>query len=311
MGGFFKSIVLAGVAITMLAPGIASADEGEDPFVLTPSSKWHVNYADDSCRLVRSFGEEEDALVFFAERYEPGDSFFMVVAGNPLDAGRFADTVFRFGPDGYEYDGPSQTGDLGEYSPAVMVSQMLLIAHPDIVEEAEKYDDFDLEKWTQEADVFGQTISAEQEAAISWLEIRRGQERPIRLELGSMGPPMAALRKCTEELLTHWGIDLETHRGLTRGVEPKSDPGRWLRPRDYPSELVRKGTQGLVQFRLSVGADGKPTQCHIQRSTRPEAFDKAVCNTLMRRAEFEPALDAKGQPVASFWRSTVRFMIPE
>ena len=120
---------------------------------------------------------------------------------------------------------------------------------------------------------------------------------------------MAAMRRCTDELLTHWGIDLEQHRHLTRGVRPASNPGNWLNSKDYPTKLLRQGMQGIVQIRLSIDERGKPTACHIQQSTRPAEFDAAVCDGLMRRAEFEPALGAEGEPVPSYWHSSVRFEI--
>jgi len=300
-----------GLCMAALLPGVASADEDEDPLVLAPSSQWHLHYADDSCRMIRLFGEGDDEFAFVFERYEPGDSFFMLVGGKPLRTSQHLDTIFRFGPDGYEYDGPLQDGEFGDHSPALMVGGMYLFAPPDAdIEHPSDNEQFDLESIAQDTDVFGQEFSAAQEATISWLEIRQGRARPIRLKLGSMGPPMEAMRKCTDELLTHWGIDLEAHRGLTRAVVPKESPARWVQSRDYPRNLLSSGAQGLVQFRLSVGADGKPTQCHIQQSTRPEGFDKAVCDALMRRARFEPALDAQGRPIASYWRSRVRFEIP-
>jgi TonB family protein len=310
MGELFKKLSLVGLCVAALLPGIASADEDEEPLVLKPSSRWHVNYADDSCRMMRMFGEGDEESAFVIERYGPTDSFFMLVGGKPLKAARHVDTALRFGPDGYEFDRSTKEGEFGEHSPAVMASGMRLVATPDADEYQSYNERFDPEKEAQDTDLFEQEITPEQEAAISWLEIRRGRARPIRLELGSMGPPMEAMRQCIDELLTHWGIDLEAHREITRAVVPKANPARWVRSSDYPLNLVRKGAQGLVQFRLSVGADGVPTQCHIQASTRPEGFDKAVCNALMRRARFEPALDAEGRPIASYWRSAVSFEMP-
>lgn len=307
MGELAKSVAAACALAAVLMAGAVSAGD-DPPLVLNPTSQWHLDYADDSCRLLRGFGEGENKSVVLIERYEPGDSFFMVVGGKPLDASRNADSVFRFGPGGYEYDGSSQVGDFGDYSPAVMASGMFLIAPPDFREGDRE--DFDLEELALDTDPFEHEISPEQEAAISWLEVQRGGNRAVRFELGSMGPPMAAMRKCTNELLTHWGIDLEAHKGLTRPAVPTTSPVRWVRSSDYPAGLMRRGAQGIVQFRLSVGADGEPTQCHIQKSTRPEGFDKAVCEALMRRAQFEPALDAQGQPIASYWRNTVRFEMP-
>ena len=80
-----------------------------------------------------------------------------------------------------------------------------------------------------------------------------------------------------------------------------------MKSRDYPLPMLLSGKRAIVQFRLNVDPAGKPTACHIQQSTRPKAFDDAVCKAIMRNAEFEPALDAGGSPIASYWLNTVVF----
>jgi len=119
-----------------------------------------------------------------------------------------------------------------------------------------------------------------------------------------------ALLTCTEELLTHWGIDVPAHRKLKQRPKPKNNPGSWLKPSDYPRDLVAKGAEGIVKFRLMVEETGKVSSCHVQQSTRPAGFDKAVCDTIGRRARFEPALDSEGRPIKSYWRSSARFVMP-
>lgn len=287
---------------------IAAAEE--EPLILQPSSKWHLDFADDSCRLARQFGEGREKTMFFIERYEPGDPFFLLVAGKQFDFRDRRSETARFGPGGYERSGPIVAGELGEFKPAMMLSNMRLLPDPNEQTGEGESDEFDAEAIASDTDVLGQQVTPEQERGISWFEIDRGGRKAVRLMLGEMGEPMVAMRGCTDELLTHWGIDVDAHRGLTRAVAPKSDYTRWVRSNDYPRNLMQRGAQGLVQFRLSVGPDGKPTQCHVQRSSRPEGFDTAVCEALMRRAEFEPALDASGQPIASYWRNGVYFRMP-
>lgn len=121
---------------------------------------------------------------------------------------------------------------------------------------------------------------------------------------------MKALRKCVDELLSHWGVDVERIKTATRMPVPKGNPGSWIGVSDYPKDLLRKGAQGLVNFRLSVDKNGRATDCHIQSSTRPEGFDKAVCEAISKKARFKPALDAEGNPFAAYWISRVRFEIP-
>jgi protein TonB len=68
---------------------------------------------------------------------------------------------------------------------------------------------------------------------------------------------------------------------------------------DYPSEAVKNGWQGDVTVDLTVGTNGKVTNCAIVTSSDHEVLDSATCNILMRRAKFKPATDASGQPIES------------
>ena len=296
------------MATCVLAAATPAAAQDRAPVVLSPSSEWAMEYADDSCRLARMFGTGESQTILYFERFEPGNSFTLLVAGAPLKARRdTARTTFHFGPAGRDYDGSWTPGSFGQFDPALIVSSTALFPFK---REQESEPHVDPSSIAQDRGRFRQWITPEQEESIRWLEIRRAGMAPVRLELGSLGAPFAAMRTCTDELLTHWGIDVAAHRDLTRAAAPKNSPARWLGPNDYPTHLLLKGAQGLVHFRLMIGPDGQPTDCVIQRSTRPEGFDQAVCRALMRKARFTPALDAQGKPVASYWLNTVRFEIP-
>ncbi|MCL4672327.1 MAG: energy transducer TonB [Sphingomonadaceae bacterium] len=288
---------------------LASAAHAKDraTIVLAPSSDWQVRKTDESCRVARIFGESNQKSLVYFERYEPGDQFYLLVAGNPLKASRGdPQTSFGFGPDGYQHSAYWSNGNFTGFGHALMVNQLTILP---VDTPAGTGPRFDPETAGTDTDVLGQQLRPEQEAKIEWLEVRRKGNAPVRFMLGSMGEPLATLRACTDEMITRWGLDLTAHRSLTRAAAPASNPGEWMSVRDYPLQLVRDRKVGLVQFRLTVGEDGMPTGCHIQRSTRPAEFDEAVCKGLMRRARFTPALDAHGQPITSYWRSAVSFDI--
>lgn len=301
-GGFF-----AGAAFVSSA---TLAEEAE-PVALAPSSQWNVSYDEDSCRLLRIFGTGDDRTVFYIERYEPGDSFFMVVAGKGINSRSNLPTTIRFGPAGTTIDDNKVYGDLGDFGPAILISSASL-ALPAEDERSVNPDKetFDPDALAADTDVFGQGLTPEQERAVTWLEVKSGTKKPFRLALGPMDKPLEAMRKCTDDLVASWGFDVQALRGMTRAAVPAKSPGTWLTARDYPTSALKKGEQGIVQVRLSVGADGSAQACHIQKSTRPIEFDQAVCRALMKRAQFEPALGADGKPMPSFWRSAVRFEIP-
>lgn len=288
-----------------LSPAIAKKDAPE-PIRLAPSSNWNVDFADDSCRLARLFGEGEEQALLYFERYEPGDRFFFVVAGSPMATMRNRTSAFlQFGSGMPEFETKLSRGSVGDFSPALLISRITFEGLAYKTDSAGK----EVPEETFRADIFAQEIDPEVEAKIDQITVRDSRKTTVIFETGSLGEPMKVLRSCTEDLLSHWGIDVEKHRNLRKNVVPSGNPGSWVTNKDYPKDLLRKNVSGLVQFRLSIDAEGRPTDCHIQQSSRPQAFDKVVCENLMKNGEFEPAETSSGEPIASYWRSAVRFEV--
>lgn len=301
MGSLGRDLSIFVLLAALALPGTVAAKE---PLRLKPSSKWNIHYADDSCRMARSFGEGDQKVVLMADRYEPGDSLRLIFVGKPAFTSLNEGTVrLRFGPVQAEQEVAFYPGRLDDKTASLIVRGDVRIAPyaPEVTAayeatlKAKRYDF----SWPH--------ITAAQEEAVTFIEVTRSVRHPFVLETGSLGAPLAALRKCTDELLGHWGIDVAKHAALSRPVKPKSDPGNWVKSRDYPAEMLMMGKRAIVHFRLNVDAAGKPVACHIQQSTRPKAFDDAVCKAIMRNAEFEPALDADGSPIASYWLNSVNF----
>lgn len=265
---------------------------------LAPSSKWNVNYRDDFCRLSRAFGTGNESVVAMFDRFEPGQSFKLTLVGQRFKSvlpGR--ELNLRFGPDEAEQKRLFFTGDFGKDLPALIVRGALRVEGDD--------------KQRRHPAPAGPRppIAAERFAAVRALEIGSPLRAPLRLQTGSLAAANRALDTCIDDLLKTWGIDTERHRTLSRPATPTNSPQRWIVSEDYPEMARMRGAQGIVDFRLSVGTDGKPTACHIQQASRPADFDKAVCDAMMHRARFKPALDRDGQPLASFFRGTVNFVM--
>lgn len=277
----------------------------QPPLQLKPSSVWQVDYATDYCRLARQFGEGDERVYAFFDRYGPGEYFRLTVAGKPIRTSvEKADAAVQFGPDEKEQQLYFFKGDLDKL-PALVFTSGARVAPPSDVEflAIEKREDKD--EWIDLT-----PISDARYKAIKYLTIGKPLRRAVILETGSMRGAFAAMDKCTDNLLAQWGIDTSKHKTLSRKATPKQSPGRWVVSSDYPMNMLSAGQPAIVEFRLSVGADGIPTACHIQSTTRPKEFDDAVCKSVMRRASFDPALDAEGNPLASYYRNTVRFQIP-
>ena len=131
-------------------------------------------------------------------------------------------------------------------------------------------------------------------------------KQDLRLRTGEMHRPMEAMRACFDELLTHWELDAEAQRTLSRRVAPVG-MASWV-PRiqaSYPSNLQGQG--GRIRIWLVVGPEGKPMSCSVQLHISHTSFEEAACAAAMRHARFEPALDAQGSPIASYYGLTLVF----
>lgn len=292
-------------ALLALVSG-APVGAASEPVVLQPSSSWQLDFADDSCRLGREFGTGDDRTLLYFERYAPGDGFYLVVAGEPLRIlGDRERAQLRFGPAFGFHEAFFRTGSMGDLQPAMIVSSWSL----DRPEPSDDDRSFAAPPLGEGPD--GQRITADQEKAVEWLDVTLYPgARSVRLATGSMGKPLAAMRDCTQELMTHWGIDVEAHRHLSRRAEALSSPGTWMSSNDFPRAALFAGERALVFFRLGIDTNGKIDGCHIQHSTGREEFEAAVCKAISRNGEFSPALDAAGKPIASYWISSVAFDYP-
>lgn len=93
-----------------------------------------------------------------------------------------------------------------------------------------------------------------------------------------------------------------------RPAIPDGNPGNWVRENDYPDDASKAHAQGVTGFRLLIGLDGKVTGCEITASSGYASLDQATCRILTERAQFKPARDRKGNPVAGSWSSRFRWV---
>lgn len=268
------------------------------------SSNWVLSYEDDSCLLVRQFGEDKDQIILRLTRFGPGHDFRITLAGKPVRVrNNRRPYSIRFG----EYE-PEQKieygiGTLGKIPALIgfkahligpVIESELKTVKPEKGEIIEyRTYDIDEERYAVARDIY----------------LNLPFKKPMVLKTGSLAKPFAAFDKCVDELLTHWGIDVERHKAIAVNARPATPPERWMKSSDYPKKMLSNYQPGLVNFRLSVNDAGVATDCHIQQTTRPPEFDKAVCRGLMRRSKFHPALDSEGKPMASYYRNAVRFQI--
>jgi TonB family protein len=92
---------------------------------------------------------------------------------------------------------------------------------------------------------------------------------------------------------------------------PKGPPGKWATDNDYPPNAVDKGYHGTVHFTLVVDPTGKPESCHITWTSGFAQLDQYSCAAFLKRARFNPARDAKGQPIRGTYSNRFRWELPD
>lgn len=283
------------VAIAFAATVHGSLLRAKPPPVeeLRPITPWNVDWAEKTCVMRRGFGDQANPLILQIERFAPGDRFQLLLTGKRLRG--FAPPQrlsLEYGVGGYVHtiEGYMVGETKGGFA-TVFISSSAIRG---------------LTEGEPESFV---PVTPEQEAAVGQISFYRIRGKKIVLKTGSLGPVFVAMRKCADQLVESWGLNPLQQSRLTRPATPKSNPGSWLKPSDYPAGALFAGAQAIVNFRVTVDETGMPVACELQRSYSGEMFDRITCQQIVRRARFDPALDADGKPVRSYYTNTVRWVM--
>ena len=283
-----------------LCASLASPLLAKDPLVFAPSSAWTLDYDADSCALRRTFAAGEDRAYMEIRRFAPGWGLQTTVASSRAGNIYHASARYRFtGEEKWQEAGLGLSVSLDSGLKGIIIEPQLLE-----VPGAEAIEDDD-----QRSAIFRsldfRALERERAAAINSLEVR-GLGPEFTLRLGKFDAPIAALQDCVDELMSHWNIDTEAHKTLTRGASP-IDWRASARMLDYPPVMLRQNMPGLVNVRLAIDETGKITGCSIQMPLSDPAFEESSCADIQHAFEFDPALDKDGKPIASYFVTKVVF----
>ncbi len=268
----------------------------KENIILEPSSKWVMDYAEESCKLSRTFGKGDKSLILNISRFSPSDTFELLLVSKYFKRASSNKPVsIKFGSQFDEQELSFKNGDT-ILSNKKKVSTLIINNSVRIKPFTE-----------QEIETAILPISSKDEDTVDSIAIKAHRADNIILQTKTMKGAFAALRKCTESLVTSWGFDVEEQKNRARRAIPVNNPGKWIKSGDYPRQQLQNGEIAIIQFRLDVDESGGATNCVIQRSIGDEAFDRAVCHNIMKRAKFQPALDKNNKPIKSYWVNKVRF----
>lgn len=291
-----NAVFVLAALTTTLAATAAQAEVVE----IAPSSPWNVDFGATKCRLARFFGEGDARHLLFFEQYWPGEYLGMTVAGPSF--ARYASrrpTDLRFLAMQEPRETEPFTGSVGEYGEGVIYSTINVAAGitPRNADDSADPARAGLPELDKDAARKVEFVSLRQ----------RGDE--VRLMSGPLDEAFGVLDQCARDLVADWGLDVEQHRTMTRRPQWTNKDGVVRRiVAAYPREALQRGEQGIMRMRVIVSTEGAVEDCAIIKATNTDRLDSPACRAMLN-ARFEPALDAAGQPMRSYFAESIVYQV--
>ncbi|MGQ0590978.1 MAG: TonB family protein, partial [Sphingosinicella sp.] len=99
-----------------------------------------------------------------------------------------------------------------------------------------------------------------------------------------------------------------------RTVEParaRANLASYVSNSDYPAAALRNEEQGTTGFRLTIGPDGRVTNCTVTSSSGSSSLDSTTCRLMRARARFTPARNNLGEPTTDTHNGRIRWQITD
>ncbi len=80
---------------------------------------------------------------------------------------------------------------------------------------------------------------------------------------------------------------------------------------DYPASALNNEEQGTTVVRLTIGTNGRVSDCTVTSSSGSRSLDNTTCSIIRRRARYSPARDENGNAVTDTDTARIRWQLPE
>ncbi|MBN8844068.1 MAG: hypothetical protein J0H88_12565 [Sphingomonadales bacterium] len=244
---------------------VSGANATPDQQGLAPSSPWNVDYAESECRLTRTFGTGPEALMLRISRGINLKAVEYTIAGKSLKIRDWNyDALLQLDPGGASYKFPALWYRLPTGEAALRV--------------------------------FGESgLKPEETAATRTLSLAVEGAESLRLAVGNLEKPFAALDACYDDLLTTWGIDPAKIRALKTIAEPVDIRSWHLFENGWARDAAKD--KKWMTVRLDIDDTGRAKSCKALASSGSVELDAKVCALAIKNARLLPAVSASGEKV--------------
>lgn len=285
----FCKLLLTIALVALSAPTFA---KGAEP-PLRREGKWTMDYAGGACNLSAIFGTGTQQVIAKFSQVAPEQALRLSLYGERLHSNTtFTRAQLTFLP--WSTQSKPQEVTSGSVMrpdgklPAVFVGPVRLDNKSSIESDKSPLP----------------AVVPDIERSVNALTFRRSGSS-FTLALGSMAPPMAAMRACLDDLVRHWGFEPAELATRQSRAMPIGNPAFWARSSDYPSSMISDGASAFVIFRVHVDPTGAVAGCDVLELTNPAAIGEHTCGLIKKRAKFTPSRDKDGKPVADYYINQV------
>lgn len=260
----------------------ATQDVPADPPALAAVGAWNIEFAESSCVALRKFGTGTEETTF-------------VLRTLPL---AMTAELLLFTPEAKAFVSRKPGGADGSVTIAP-------VARPWIVQQMQM----------PGGDGKQVTYMRIDRAAIEALwttrdvTVRLDSGKSVRVAMRGTAAIKVALEECEKNLLAAWKIDPQLIADVAIKPEPVGSRQNWFNGFDLPKELLRGSGTGTTVFRMTIGVDGRASDCAIIFSSGSPAFDDAACTNVAKRARYIPAKTKDGTAVRYLVVERVRYMV--
>ena len=148
----------------------------------------------------------------------------------------------------------------------------------------------------------------------SQLAVQRGGVTIGRFSLNGSAIALNRLENCLVDLRRDGPdrlVNAVPTPTLARAATPLTPTGRWFDLNDYPRAAQKEGRAGTVVFTLTVGPDGRATDCKVDQSSGHSDIDTSTRKAAIKKAKFNPALDPNGKKIEGSYRNRVTWSVPK